>query len=889
MAVTMGWRAPFEGEDLHVLRGRPSVALDQLVTILSDGMEHSPAGAVAAGLISSIDFRPRLRIGGVITTTYTAPGIEVVALTGQVLAAQVPPGQGIGAFYMDVTALRTTAGDPPLETSLLVRVHDQVTQAWLTPSPLTLPRDVLAPGGGGGAAAPIEPRSWRRPTVLAEFDDGVIGDVTNHPGIVWMAMPGVSSDPARGFVARSTTAPGESVQLLCMLPVQLGAMPAGGQGVVAAGWEERPAAELTVECVTGVGTAADADAAAANVLILCDGVPDAADQLNLARALGRRTAAMPPFSWVGPAIRFWTVPVVSREPGGTWRAPVYARTGDTHGASDLRFPVPVKPPETPTTWLYDRVLHEMGPAGPAPSGGWPELPDQIDRWELLQPYTAEELTARIAEGPYEVWTRTTATSIALNERDSPFSVRRDDRRGGKPKPSMEFDPNRFSRGELDRLLGALIDSAGTPIGDRWTTGDDRRLVVVMCGGQARSGHYSPADEMVLMSLDGGGKDDFLRELPGVPGVEYAAPWWPTGPPAFAAGHELRALFAHELAHALGLGDEYGTEAQLPHPVWAQDAANLQAEAGDDGLAGPGGLDGERIRWNHHRIARAFLLERNATIEEVPPNSVDPPHEVDGALAFIVRLQPGQLQRAADDGFDLADGLHPVLVLRSRPTPRKPLDDWIVSPPVSFLGRDLATDRVHVREFVSGSLAPFLADLDARRAEMGDPILVATVVKLSEPGGQALLVPKMIRDHVTSTRRPLDAPPVSTAATWACVDDGLSQDSTEWPALTNRPAGLGKGRPFFPSRRVPGVWTGGHTFDCGVFHPTAHSIMRGSIAYAPPAGVPPEELVTPPGGEPLPEIGHVNAFCPVARYLLIDRLDPTQHHRLEAQLSSWDPD
>lgn len=890
--VTIGWRAPFEGEDFHVIRGRPSIPLDQLVVVTADGVAHAPAGAIAAGVISTIDFRPRLRLNGTVTTTYTVPGIEVAVETGQVSATAVPPGQGIDAFYLDITALRG-GGEPPLELALLVRVHDQVTQAWLTPSPLTLPRDVRDPDGGQGA--PLEPRSWRRPTVLAEFDDGVIGDLTNHPGIAWLAMPGVDSDPVRGYVAPEATAIGSTVALLGMLPAQLRSMPAGGEGLIAAGWEERPVAERTVVCTSGVGTAADADAAAANVLILCDGIPDAPDQLALARALARATASMPPFSWVGPAIRFWTVPVPSREPGGTWRAPLMARTGNTYGASVLRFPIPVKPPEEPTMWLYDRMLHELGPAGPPPSGGWPILEQQIDRWELLQPYTAEELTERLDESHYDAWQLATGTSVAANERDTPFAVRRDDRRGGDPKPQIELDPYRFSRAELDRLLGSLVDSAGTPIGERWTTGPDRRLVVILCGGQARTGHYSPRNEFVLMSADAGKQDDFLREMPGVPGVEYAAPWWPTGPAMTLASHDLRSLFAHELAHALGLGDEYGGKPRLPHWVWAEDDGNLQAEGDQDGvpregtLAGPDGLDGERIRWNHHRIARAYLLEREGTIEAVPPDSVDPPYEEEGARAYVVRLRPGQIQRALDDGFDLADGTHLVVRLRSRPTSRRPLDDWVVSPSVLFLDCDPATDRVHVREFVSGGLAEFILALEARRADMEDPILFASVYAEAEIDHQARLVSKLIRDHVTSTRRPLDAPPVSAAATWSCADDGLDQDDTRWPALTNRPAALAKGRPFFPARRLPGVWSGGHIFDCGVFHPTAHSIMRGSIASAPPSGVAPEELALPPGDEPPPEIGHANEFCPVARYLLIDRLDPTQHHRLEAQLSARDPD
>ena len=106
-------------------------------------------------------------------------------------------------------------------------------------------------------------------------------------------------------------------------------------------------------------------------------------------------------------------------------------------------------------------------------------------------------------------------------------------------------------------------------------------------------------------------------------------------------------------------------------------------------------------------------------------------------------------------------------------------------------------------------------------------------------------------------------------------------------MRNRPP-LRKGQPFFAARRVPAAWTGGMVFDCGIFHPTSHSVMRGSTVRT--LDHPGEQDVfVSPSDVPLPDTGEPGEFDAVASYLLIDRLDPAQHHQLERFIAIRDPD
>ena len=877
--LNMVWRTPFEGEDVHLLRGVPSFAIEELVRFM-DGTDVLDVATARQRGLEAIDFKPRLRIGGPTGGVYTALGLEVGAATGRIVAEPGSPDPRIEQFFLDIEA-RITGSAAPVQASLLVWLHDHIEAAWMTPSPITVPR-------GHGTQ-----RSPRRPTILARFLDAVIGDVTGHPGVELLPAPPLEADPVEMQISAPATAPlGARVPVTAILPAGLLGLEARGEALVGPAWEELPAEQRTV---AGLGfataTASDAGRASANVLVLADGIPDAGEQLALAQGLATSLRRMRPYSWTYDRILLWGLPLASRQTGGTlrWMA-------DTEDGRPLPVGRAVAPPAT-GPWTVENLLHVVGPALPVPAGGWPALPDQIDRWSIMLPFDAADLAGKIDEATYSSWRARTVDRLPLNERDTALAVVQGTRaathappgaRGGGVWRSLFFGPGRMSRSELNRLLGLLLDRTGAPMGDRWTSGADRRLVVVLSGGHEDTGNYLPGNELVIMAVERSGEAPRVTTRVDERGSDVSGAQWPIGPAETAAANRLRGRFAHELGHALGLGDEYGGEHVLPDSQLntAVTYANLQAEAGPAGLSDGTVLRGDRLRWNHLRVARAFLLRDDfPPITEVLEESGDPPREVDGRLAYRLALQQtGQLTRALDEGFDLADGTHPVLFLRTRRSLNTTLDAYDVSPPVELIRPDANFDVVFVRERVAGALESFRAlverDLDRNLATL----LLAPVPKAVEADGFARLLPKLVRDHLTASGRPLDAPSPAVLDAWTCP--ARSNDSS-WPKMRNRPP-LRKGKPFFAARRVPAVWTGGMVFDCGIFHPTSHSIMRGDTARA--LFQPGEhDVFVPELDVPLPATGEPGEFDAVASYLLIDRLDPASHHFLERFIALRDPD
>jgi hypothetical protein len=479
----------------------------------------------------------------------------------------------------------------------------------------------------------------------------------------------------------------------------------------------------------------------------------------------------------------------------------------------------------------------------------------------------------------------TAFGVVQGSRTATYAAPGSPRIGGSWR-DIGFYPRRMSRPELNRLLALLFDRTGAAMGERWTTGENRRLVVVLSGGHVDVGNYLHSDELVVMAVEASGQDPKVTSRVLSPGIDVLGAAWPVGGGSVASMDHLRGRFGHELGHAFGLGDEYGGEHQLPASKLGRVAvyANLQAEDGASGVSDGTALSGERMRWNHLRVARAFLLREDQPILEVLADSVDPPHDVDGRVAYRVQVQQGQLELAVNDGFDLADGTHPVLFLRTRSRLTDTLDTWDLSPPVELIRCEPSFDLVYVREQAAGAFAPFKDLVALLRFRTHAPILFAPVPKAVEPDGFARLLPKLVRDHVTASARPLDAPSRAAQAAWTCPAQG---NDSSWPKMRNRPP-LRKGHPFFAARRVPALWTGGMVYDCGLFHPTSHSIMRGSTSRAllDPG---PADVFIPPGDLPLPDTGDPGEFDAVASYLLIDRLDPTRHHDLERYLALRDPD
>jgi hypothetical protein len=124
---------------------------------------------------------------------------------------------------------------------------------------------------------------------------------------------------------------------------------------------------------------------------------------------------------------------------------------------------------------------------------------------------------------------------------------------------------------------------------------------------------------------------------------------------------------------------------------------------------------------------------------------------------------------------------------------------------------------------------------------------------ADPNGPDLpLVAPVISAHLSTSFLPLNQKPPPPAP--ACTIDNSKVQRAQ-----NLPAGLPAGRPRFKAQIV-GLYDSGVRYYCGVFHPSGACVMR---------------ALTVPGAPLLTYL-----FCPVCRYFLVDRLDPTKHRVID---------
>jgi hypothetical protein len=123
------------------------------------------------------------------------------------------------------------------------------------------------------------------------------------------------------------------------------------------------------------------------------------------------------------------------------------------------------------------------------------------------------------------------------------------------------------------------------------------------------------------------------------------------------------------------------------------------------------------------------------------------------------------------------------------------------------------------------------------------------------GAHLPLVAPIILNRIAQTGLPLNRAPALAPPQPGCVKDDRD---VQRPPVAALPAGLPVGRPRFRAQIV-GLWDGGASFFCGVYHPSGACVMR--------------QLRT---REDLPGKPRTFAFCPVCRYVIVDRFDPTKH-------------
>ena len=147
---------PFiNSRDIHLLPGLVSPRLDQLLMI-KDTTGNTWASSPHAGV--TVAFTPQF------SGAPDSHGVRVNTSTGEVSVDDRAwlSAPRLRSFLIEIVVADPTAATP-FSTRIRVQVHEKVTRMWLTPSPLTVR---------------LTARNVRL-SVLAAFDDGTIGDISN--------------------------------------------------------------------------------------------------------------------------------------------------------------------------------------------------------------------------------------------------------------------------------------------------------------------------------------------------------------------------------------------------------------------------------------------------------------------------------------------------------------------------------------------------------------------------------------------------------------------------------------------------------------------------------------------------------------------------------------
>jgi hypothetical protein len=811
MAVNYIYWSDGTGYDVHVVAGSTSPPLGGGL-----GINHgAPAVDIAAtdplpaGV--TVTFRPAFN-GAVVGAgpNFRGFGVTVDQSTGTVNAANPLPGPHFLRNFLIHATVNDASVAPAKKFVVKVRVHihNAVVRAWLTPNPLSIHR------GADG----------QRFSVLAEFDDQTVGDISRLPGLVW------SSGGAEVAVNAATGALSATQDVTAFVPITVTLPPLWGGTNATATCNTLPAwspPDRDAKLIAGsAGAARMADVL--NFIFVAEGFQVGEEGLfeQRAQALAtflRTSPATQPYGMCSGEINYWMLSLESPNRG---TSPLYevlpvARRAKTLGQE---VPQPDDPQGAAGIWTTPQAIHEIGLPVRAHVGVAFNV-QQAEWTALFGAGVAAHVDAQLQTNWLAYADRTlvnetdTALGLALGERPR---VEQSD----KPRV-LSWHPFRTTRVQFEKMLVGLKDAANPgagAIGAVWGPGaKDRRFVVAVSAGARRGGGRSEApDELIAITLNGGDE----VELAAVVGTR-AFTLVPNIVPADAP-FDNQCMVAHESAHALGLGDEYGASGSLPASEVADvvQFQNLSVVA-DVAVPGPK-IDPTRLKWILPRITKAGVLT--------------------GALV----PQGAEYRVPLRAGHERPFAVGEKVKLRERPL--------VVGATTSVELEVTAVDQVahQVQVKAAGPFVPV--------AWKAGSILFAEKHKAGAGGAVLGLVSPTVLAHITATGIPLNVAAVAAAA-HVCAPDG----NTVQPAL-NRPATLPAGKPKW-SAWIVGAFEGGETYGCGVLHPTGACMMRYLVMgeFSARAAFKVKDVAY--------------RFCPVCRYVLIDRLDPTQHGRNDAWYDS----
>lgn len=794
MPLEQVWWNGAGGEDIHVLRGRSGPDLRTRLALKQVG---APNGVFANALPAGVAVAFAGRFAG----APAAHGVSVAAATGVVTAAAAAPPLPIRNFTVEATV---SEGAQIMRAQVRVHVHGSVTDVWLSPGVLTVHQNATGV----------------RLSVMARFDDGVIGDITDWSSLPaghldrlqWLATTPVSVNVgADGTIAPLLIGGPQVVRVGVGAPPLLAARSAAANISVVAPWNT--ATSLTY--VAGPGPATFGQFP--NLLFLPDGFTDQAGfekyvRQVVAKMTSRRVTR--PFDLLAGRFNYWSAWVPSVESGISVRSELGAvvrSSGAVRQQSEV--PFAAAPPAGAASWTLPQLIHEVGLPVPGDAGrpltGGPNA--MLADWQVW--FGAGVTAALVPADVYTDWLALHERTF-VDDRDTAFRGHLGTRPTVFPGRLAHRTPSiRVESADFDAFLNNLGIPVVGNVGVAWgggaggpanlTPGKDRGLICVLANSRRRGG----SNFGVHFGATTGVQAELAVRAAPLPSRAHAI-----DPPAFPTAPVLETIgrVAHELAHSLTLLDEYGGGGTAPAATTFPNDANIQEESA---VRVGGNIVAANIKWRWHRIAHAGV-----TAGPLVPM---------GAL-FRVDLQPGH-------GKGFAPGQ--VIRLRSRPLLTATVSDELEI-------TALAVDAVELRD-PSGTLLPATFPPGS--------VFMRTVRSTAAPHNELRLVAPQIEAHLNGQPHPLNAPRVPPAGRVCTPDNSDMLPATFIPGALRAAYNTG-GPPF--SAWLVGLYEGGGTYDCGVFHPTGTCLMRQL------------EIQT--------RLGMLYQFCTVCRYALVDLFDPRLH-------------
>lgn len=807
------------------------------------------------------------------TETFTGNGMSINLASGVITLDAAAPADEVRNFILAAIAEEKNGTETiTLAHYFRVHIHHDIAHAWLTPSPMAVPRDAT---------------NFRCST-YAEFDDGEIADISGDFTVDFE----YTTTPNVDEIGVLTVHAGDPDLVTIDLEVKL-SYGNPKKTVIAAGkmMPYTPSNKLTL--LAGPGDAvingAPAFNSVPNMLIVPDGfannvADNSLDKLEeglrkMITDINKPLHAPIDLLLQENAINIWLAKTASIDSAVGYQSELYIKAGK---ALPLPTVTPMKKllvpmtlndvfePDTPMNpddidpkkaWTIGRMLFIFG----LPMLAHATMTRQQikDYWIARLKLTAT-LINTVPNESIDAWKELSDRRL-MNQRNTllgtysgranrlPFNDEEDTR-----LYTLQ-DDDRYTRPNLNTFFSSLTFN-GTAIGTNWNVdgdpakqGKDYRLVCFLLnsyGGRAQNnGSYFFVN----------GRNDLLSPNvitiepdPQQPGTRA---FRPVAENTFFPNPQIPVdalnTFLHESAHSFTLGDEYG-EKKMTYSGAAADInnsySNLQARSDLELNSGSGTtLDFWKTKWRWHRMDKCRVLKAAIT---------------KSGNEYTLTLVPLQAEDAANR-FKSGD----EVILRFRELQKPIQGDVLLSPVMKVIGdENNDTLKLTVKNYNLYNPLP-----------AGYP-LATTVIETAFGKDCIVYVPKKAPEnalspiyqyaevtginvihHMINKNKPLTPEP--------CVKD---EDTEQKPDIEDI---LDLSDTFSPSSccscgskianrpRIVGLYAGGRSFFCGIYHPSGHCMMRGH---------------------------NLAEFCSVCKYVLTEVLHPELHPKVDKYIQEFYP-